>query len=194
MTDFLYLTHPQVKVDPTVPVPRWGLSDLGRERTCAFAARFDLSHYKRIISSTEEKALQTAAILARALGLAVEVREGMEENDRSATGYLPESAFQAMADAFFARPLESVAGWERAVDAQARIVAAITAALLEVREDRQVPVIFVGHGGVGTLLLCHLAGYPISRAHDQPPVGGGCWFRATAEGRVDRWRTMEEAA
>ena len=48
--------------------------------------------------------------------------------------------------------------------------------------------------GVGTLLLCHLAGYPISRLHDQPPVGGGCWFRAGAGQRPDRWRTMEEGA
>ena len=28
----LYITHPQVKIDPEVPVPKWGLSDLGAER------------------------------------------------------------------------------------------------------------------------------------------------------------------
>ncbi|MFG1287174.1 histidine phosphatase family protein [Xanthobacter versatilis] len=194
MTDFLYLTHPQVAVDPAVPVPRWGLSEVGRARTRAFAARADLSPYRRIVSSTEVKAMETAALLAEALGLAVEVAEGLEENDRSATGYLPEAQFQQMADAFFARPQESVAGWERAQDAQARIVAAVTRTLAELQDHRQVPVLFVGHGGVGTLLLCHLAGYPISRIHDQPPVGGGCWFRAGADARPDRWRAMEEDA
>lgn len=117
----------------------------------------------------------------------------MEENDRSATGYLPEAEFQQMADAFFARPTESVRGWERAVDAQARIVAAVEAALAAYGDAGQ-RLLFVGHGGVGTLLLCHLAGYPISRAHDQPPVGGGCWFRAGPGLRPDRWRAMEEAA
>ena len=30
-----------------------------------------------------------------------------------------------MADAFFAKPEESVRGWERAVDAQARVAAAV---------------------------------------------------------------------
>ncbi|MDI4666375.1 phosphoglycerate mutase family protein [Xanthobacter autotrophicus] len=194
MTDFLYLTHPQVQVDRAIPVPQWGLSEVGRARTRAFAARADLSPYRRIVSSTEVKAMQTAALLAEALGLPVEVAEGMEENDRSATGYLPEAHFQQMADAFFARPQESVAGWERAQDAQARIVAAIARTLAEVHDHRQLPVLFVGHGGVGTLLLCHLAGYPISRIHDQPPVGGGCWFRAGAGQRPDRWRTMEEGA
>ena len=29
----LYITHPQVKIDPAVPVPEWGLSDRGAERT-----------------------------------------------------------------------------------------------------------------------------------------------------------------
>lgn len=192
MTDFLYLTHPQVRVDPAVPVPRWGLSETGRERTRAFAGWAGLARYKRIVSSTEQKAIETAELLAAALGLHVEIAEGLEENDRSATGYLAEAEFQQMANAFFARPQESVCGWERAVDAQARIVAAV-AAVLGSPQLRPLPVIFVGHGGVGTLLLCHLAGYPISRVHDQPPVGGGCWFRAGGQGRPDRWRTMEEA-
>lgn len=188
MTDFLYVSHPQVKIDPAVPVPRWGLSDVGRARARAFAAGFDLSRYRRIVSSTEEKAKETAVLLAEALRLSVDVRADMEENDRSATGYLPEAEFQQMADAFFARPQESVRGWERAADAQARIVAAVEATLADA-----VTTIFVGHGGVGTLLLCHLAGYPISRVHDQPPVGGGCWFRVRDGRAPDRWRAMEEA-
>lgn len=188
MTSFLYLTHPQVRVDPAVPVPRWGLSDVGRARAQAFAGWTGLAGVRRIVASTEEKARETAAILSRARGLPVEVRDAMEENDRSATGYLPEAEFQQMADAFFARPQESVRGWERAADAQARIVRAVADAL-----EGDGPVLFVGHGGVGTLLLCHLAGYPVSRAHDQPPVGGGCWFRAGPGIVPDRWRTMEEA-
>ena len=98
MTDFLYLTHPQVQVDPAVPVPLWGLSEVGRARTRAFAARFDLTGVARIVSSTEEKAKETAAILAAACGRPVELREAMGENDRSATGYLPEAEFQTMAD------------------------------------------------------------------------------------------------
>lgn len=193
VTDFLYLTHPQVQVDPAVPVPRWGLSDVGRQRTLAFSTRFDLSAISQVISSTEEKAKETAALIAAPLRLPVVIRDGMEENDRSATGYLPEAEFQEMANAFFARPTESVRGWERAVDAQARIVAAVEAALAVYGGTGQ-RLLFVGHGGVGTLLLCHLAGYPISRVHDQPPVGGGCWFRAGPARRPDRWRAMEETA
>lgn len=187
-TPFLYVSHPQVRVDAAVPVPDWSLSQIGRARAEAFTRRPGLKAYGRVISSTEVKAKETAAILAAALGLPVEVREAMHENDRSATGFLPEPEFQQVADLFFGHPHDSVRGWERAVDAQARIVRAVTAALAEADG---IPAIFVGHGGVGTLLLCHLAGLPISRAHDQPPVGGGCWFR-NADAPPDRWRAMED--
>ena len=37
----------------------------------------------------------------------------------------------------------------------------------------------VSHGAVGTLLYCHLTGQAISRRWDQPPNGGGNWFRFT---------------
>lgn len=190
MTPFLYLSHPQVQVDPAVPVPDWGLSAQGRARAEAFAREPALMAYGRLVSSAETKARETALILANVLGLPVEVRADLHENDRSATGYLREAEFQEVANAFFARPLESVRGWERAVDAQERIVAGV---MLAMSEAPQTPTLFIGHGGVGTLLLCHLAGTPISRAYDQPPVGGGCWFRQTATAAPDRWRPMEEA-
>lgn len=189
MTSFLYVSHPQVKVDPKVPVPDWGLSEIGRARAAAFAARADLAGTARILSSDECKAKETAAFLAQALGLSVELRADMHENDRSSTGFLPEAEFQTVADAFFAHPEASVRGWERAIDAQARIVRAVTE---EIARAPHAPTIFVGHGGVGTLLLCHLADMPISRVHDQPPVGGGCWYGWTNATPPDRWRAMEE--
>ncbi len=70
----------------------------------------------------------------------------------------------------FARPSESVRGWERAVDAQARIVRAVNR-ILDAREHGDIAI--VAHGGVGTLLLCHLLKEPISRGRDQP-LAGSC--------------------
>jgi len=89
-THIRYLTHPQVKIDPAVPVPSWGF--------------------------------ETAEIIARELNVTVEVREAMHENDRSATGFLPPYEFETVANRFFADPLVSIRGWERAIDAQLRIV------------------------------------------------------------------------
>ncbi|MEJ1157181.1 histidine phosphatase family protein [Prosthecomicrobium sp. N25] len=168
-----YLTHPQVQIDPDVPVPKWGLSPIGEARAVAAARLPWAAGIGRIVSSDEVKAIETARIFGARLGIRPQIREGMHENDRSATGYLPPPQFEAMADRFFAEPEVSAEGWERAVDAQARIVAAVEAVLAEEVEDgADRDLLLVGHGGVGTLLLCRLAGLPISRSRDQGPGGG----------------------
>jgi broad specificity phosphatase PhoE len=185
-----YLTHPQVQIDPAVPVPQWSLSPVGRARTEGIANAGWLARTKQIISSGERKAIETAEIIADRLGLIIEIREAMHENDRSATGFLKPAEFEDVANQFFAKPHLGVRGWERAVDAQARIVREAEAVLTR---NRPGDVLFVGHGAVGTLLLCHTAGHPIDRVHDQP-AGGGHVFAFAREGRqvLHGWRKMEE--
>jgi broad specificity phosphatase PhoE len=184
-----YLTHPQVAIDPLIPVPEWGLSTVGRRRVAALAASGWLSGTTEIISSGERKAIETAEILAAALGLDNEVRDAMHENDRSATGFLPPNEFESLANAFFAEPGISVRGWERAIDAQTRIVREMEAVLARPQPG---DVLVVGHGAVGTLLLCHYCNFPISRAHDQP-AGGGNYFAFLRNDRrvLHSWRAME---
>ena len=166
-----YLSHPQVQVDPSVPVPRWGLSDVGRARLSALAGAVWLRSISRIVSSDENKAIETAAMVAPMTAAnQVEIVEGFHENDRSSTGFLPPAEFEDMADKFFGQPETSVRGWERAVDAQKRIVGAVSALLA--KHDASQPILFVGHGGVGTLLKCWLNNDPIARAHDQAAEGG----------------------
>lgn len=188
----LYITHPQVRVDPAVPVSRWGLSDTGRARAEAAASRPWARELKRIVSSEETKAIELAEILADAAGVEVEILEDAHENDRSATGFLPPPEFEKAADWFFAHPEESFHGWERAIDAQARIVSVVKRALAD--HDPTRPIAFIGHGGVGTLLRCHLAGLPIARSHDQPPNGGGNIhaFRLSDLAPLTGWVPMEE--
>lgn len=184
-----YLTHPQVRIDPDVPVPHWGLNEVGSARVAALAARGVLAGTTTIVSSAERKAVETAEPIAASLGIGVAVREAMHENDRSATGFLPPPEFETVVDAFFANSDVSIRGWERAVDAQARIVRE-TEAVLAAHEAGD--VLLVGHGGVGTLLFCHLAGMPIARIRDQP-AGGGNVFAYDLEARamVHGWVAME---
>ena len=185
-----YLTHPQVQIDAAVPVPEWRLSPVGRARAQKLAEAGWLRATTRIVSSGERKAMETADILARAIGQSFVVRENMHENDRSATGFLPPAEFETVADQFFGQPEISIRGWERAIDAQARIMREVEAALLPKHVG---DVLFVGHGAVGTLLYCHLAGLPISRKHDQPVGGGNIFAFEHASRRVQHaWRSIEE--
>ena len=191
----LYLTHPQVRMDPAVPVPLWGLSDEGRQRAEAFAARRIVPEGTFVFSSRETKALELAEMMAAQAGSPVLADHQMGENDRSATGFLPPALFEETADRFFAAPEESVDGWERAADAQRRIVGAVPAALKSVPPDT--PVIFCGHGAVGTLLKCHLGVRKIARSEDQSRHGhrgGGNAFLFDVAGTAlhSEWMAMED--
>lgn len=169
-----FITHPEVIIDPGKPVPLWSLSPVGIGRMEAFCRRPDLRGITAVWASAETKAIEGADILAEHLGLPVSIDEQLHENDRSATGFLPPPAFQLMADRFFATPDESVEGWERAVDAQARILSAVDRLAAAHRDGGDMAI--VAHGGVGALLLAALRRVPISRALDQPGSGGGNFY------------------
>ena len=191
----LYVTHPQVRMDPAVPVPRWGLSDEGRARAEAFARHPLVLAARRVVASSETKAVELAQILAVAARVPFTAEAEFNENDRSSTGYVPAERFEQLADAFFARPDESVEGWEPAAVAQARIVHAVETALMHHRPER--PIIFAGHGAVGTLLKCALDRRPISRDEDQRRIGhpgGGnvLAIRLADRALLSDWAPMED--
>lgn len=147
-----------------------------------------------IYSSTEQKAVDGAAILAAHLNLQHMQIDDLGENDRSSTGFLPPAEFEVMANAFFENPVQSVKGWERAIDAQARILNAVLA--LETADDSSGSIAIVSHGAVGTLLYCSLAGKPISRRWDQPPNGGGNYYAFQLSPRIahSHWRVFDQGA
>jgi broad specificity phosphatase PhoE len=169
-----FITHPDVVIDPALPVPQWPLSERGRSRMRRLLRRDWIPQVEAIYCSTEQQAVDGAAILSEATGIPFHQVAALGENDRSATGYLPRAEFEATVEAFFARPSESIRGWERAVAAQARLVGALEA--MAYTTSGAGPIAVVSHGGVGALLLCHLKESPISRQEEQPGTSGGHYF------------------
>jgi broad specificity phosphatase PhoE len=184
------VTHPEIIVDPTVPVPKWSLSDISIARMRAFARRTVVAGVAAIWSSDETKAIESAGLLAAARGLPVAVHPGLAEIDRSATGYLPHDEHFRVADAAFASPDESIRGWERIADAQARMLRATTEIL---EGHRAGDLALVCHGGVATLLRCALLGVPISRSLDQPAAGHVWQFDAVTRQVLTDWERIEDA-
>lgn len=194
---FYFITHPNVVISREVLVPRWPLSPLGRSRMQAGLAQPWVQNVGAVFCSTEQKAIDGAEILAGHLGLPWTELEALGENDRSATGFLPPDEFERVADQFFAQPSQSVRGWERAADAQARVVAAVQAVAAQAAHAALAPgqsVAIVAHGAVGTLLHCHLAGQPIARRWDQPPNGGGNYFGFTLSPKAvsGPWQALDK--
>lgn len=185
-----FITHPEVVVDPHVPVTQWNLSPLGTMRVRRMLEQDWVSRIGCIASSSERKAAEMAEILSAHLALPYTFHADLGENDRSATGYLPREEFEVTADLFFAHPDRSVRGWETARAAQLRIARAIDRVLDEAPAG---DVAVIAHGGVGALLMCHLKGIAISRTEDQPGSGGGNFFVFRGRERilVQGWRPID---
>jgi broad specificity phosphatase PhoE len=190
-----FITHPDVAIDPGVPVPDWPLNKRGRARMHAMRTCSWVKGVRHIFASSEHKAREAAQILTDGLGIGgYGVITNLGENDRSATGFLAKDEFEETVDAFFAQPAQRIRGWEPAVHAQARILSAVEQAVSQTPEG--VDIAIVGHGGTGTLLYCHLAGLPIDRRYDQPATNGGNWFafdRASRRLLRDGWQSIDAA-
>lgn len=187
-----FITHPEVIIDPFVPVPDWPLSPKGVRRMSLALEKPWMSRLGAVFSSAERKATDAARLVTDRFDFQPIIVAELGENDRFATGYLPKAEFEATADLFFAHPESSVRGWERAVDAQSRIVTALERVIAEAPRRGNIAVI--SHGGVGALLLCHLKRVPISRAEDQPGAGGGCVYSFDIDTRalITGWHSIED--
>jgi broad specificity phosphatase PhoE len=179
VSTIFFLTHPEVVIEPAVPVPRWPLSGTGRRRARLFV---DEALAGRAVaaawSSDEQKAMDGGEIIATELGVPHRIDPELAENDRSSTGYIAPPEFWAVVAEFFARPDESIRGWATARDEQSRIVRAVT------RIARDAPpgdLVIVSHGGVGQLLAAHLQGVAIGQEDKPQHPGGGCWLELDRE-------------
>lgn len=191
MGAIIFITHPDVVIDPAIPVPRWPLSAKGRTRMDAFAEALAGRPVAAVWSSDEQKALDGGAILASRLGAPHRIDPALGENGRESTGYIAPPEFWEVVDQFFAHPDESVRGWEKARDAQARIVEAVSR--VAASEDEGV-ILVVSHGGVGALLTAHLQQVTIGQEDRPSNPSGGCYLVIDRSPLALRrsWREVED--
>jgi broad specificity phosphatase PhoE len=192
MASLIFITHPEVVIDPRRPVPEWPLNATGRARMERFAGLLANRDISAVYASTERKATDGAAIVADRLGLSYATDEDLGENDRSSTGYIAPPEFWEVVAEFFGRPHESIRGWERAIDAQTRIVNAVRRVLRE--DETSADIVIVSHGGVGCLLTAHLQQVEIGRESRPSHPGGGCFIVIDRQSfRLQQdWRAIED--
>jgi broad specificity phosphatase PhoE len=191
MKTIYFITHPEVVIDPAVPVPDWPLSEKGINRMKKLLTQPWVQDVRAIYCSTEQKAIDGAKILADYLTLSYEMRQDLGENDRSSTGFLPKEEFETTANQFFAQPNRSIRGWETATAAQQRIIEGMNAIIDTNKAEGNIAV--VSHGGVGALYLCYLKRSPISRVEDQPGNGGGNYYAFQPETKtlLHGWKPID---
>ena len=192
MASLIFITHPEVVIDPDQPITEWPLNSIGRARMERFADLIADRNVTAVYASTERKARDGAAIVAERLGLPYQAHEDLGENDRSATGFIAPPEFWEVVREFFGRPHESIRGWERAIDAQTRIVKAVSRIL---REDQTSgDMVVVSHGAVGCLLTAHLQKVEIGQETRPQHPGGGCFIVIDRDSftLTQDWRTVED--
>lgn len=150
MPHLLLVKHSLPDIDPGVAAHHWRLADEGRRRCTALAELLSAYHPTVVVSSTEPKAAETAAIVAANLSIPLETEADLHEHDRSNVAHLSQEAFQHAVARLFAQPGELVFGNETAAQAQRRFEGAIDR-LLARHPGKTVAV--VTHGTVISLFV-----------------------------------------
>lgn len=139
----LLVRHSAPELDPSAPSEEWRLSEDGRRRCGPLAERLARHEPRVLLASTEPKARETAELLAPALGLEVQLSDGVRETARRTVGWLAPEEIDRGIRELFERPGEVVFGEESAAAALARFEASV-AGLPE-------PAVVVTHGTVLSL-------------------------------------------
>ena len=133
-----YVRHAMPAVEEGVDPARWHLDEVTRAHTLAWADRLEVGGgIGALVSSTEPKALETAAAIAERWSAEVRPDERLREADRPWIG----TGYRAMAHRYLRG--ERHDGWEPQ-EAVAERVAAAVADAHDVAAGG--PVVIVGHG------------------------------------------------
>ena len=153
MGKLILIKHASPQVDPNVSSHEWKLSPAGREKAMALGERLRAHAPNVIFTSDEPKAIETAQIVADALGVRHEIVPDLHEHDRSNVPQMPTREFISSVALFFKRPTELVLGRETAEQARQRTSGAIDA-ILSQHAGQDLAV--VTHGTVLALYLAPL--------------------------------------
>jgi broad specificity phosphatase PhoE len=177
----ILIRHSLPQMDENIPASQWHLSGEGRRRCTSLAERLEIYHPQILLSSTEIKAIETAQIVAKRLGLPCTTATGLHEQERSRERPGTQEEFQARLRVFFERPDQLVFGDETADQAHERFSRAVTG-LLE--QDPHPLLAIVSHGTVITLFvsrLCRIDPFPFWQSLGLP----GFVVLSSAPGRLE---------
>ena len=111
MSSIIFITHPEVAIDPAQPIPEWPLSEIGRGRMIRFC---EILADRPVMAPVFEPRTQgdgRGLDRADAFGLPFRTEANLGENDRELTGYIAPPEFWDVVAEFFAHPTRSVRGW-----------------------------------------------------------------------------------
>lgn len=139
------IRHGKPQINEDAHPSLWPLSQSGREATASLADKLKGFTFRKISSSPEPKALETAEVLGKKLGLEVEIDKDLSEHSRHGTTFLPLEEFEEKIKDLFEKKGELVFGEETANAALDRFKRALGRQEAAAREG---DVLVVTHGTI----------------------------------------------
>jgi len=155
MKRLLLVRHSLPEMEKNKPARFWNLSKNGLVRAEKLAVKLEHYQPKILHSSPEPKAIQTARLIGKKLGLGLIVVEGLREHDRSDSPFYSHEEFNSLMQEFFAYPNELIFGKETAAQALERFRESVNSMLKHQDDEGRV---IVSHGTVISLFVSWLTG------------------------------------
>jgi broad specificity phosphatase PhoE len=155
MKYLILVKHSMPEIIENIPGREWKLSDQGKTLAQGLAERLRSYQPDVIISSIEPKAVETAEIIAQALGLTTQIVADLHEHERSKTTFLPGGVFQLAIQEFFDKPDQLVFGDETANQAHQRFSNTVYSIVGKFINQT---IVIIAHGTVISLFVSRLTG------------------------------------
>lgn len=147
----ILIRHSTVKIEPEKQADTWQLSEEGRVRIRLLAQKLKPYAIQRLISSPQEKAIQTAEAISEEFKIECGIQAGLEEHHRETTHYFQNRAeFLATIQSLFENPDHLVYGEESANQALERFEIALNKCLSDYPNES---IGLVTHGTVLALFI-----------------------------------------
>ena len=177
---FYFLCHAETKMDKSVPVSYWKLSKGGKKEAYELADVGMFDDIDAIVTSEEEKAVQTAAPIAKRLGVEPMCIAELGEINRDGGGFLEKDEFDKAIQVSLTNLDESHYEWEKGRDALERFQGAIDKIDSECDHKN---ILIVAHGCVVNLYFAHLLD-KLDKAHARMVKTRFCDWGMVQDGEV----------
>ena len=163
-----FITHPAVNIDPKTPVSRWDISKEGWKQVERLSKEAFWKEVGAIFASTEPKANMAAEFWSKKFNIPMKVVDGIQEINRSSTGFLPDEEHAEIVNGFYENPTKRIRGWESANECIDRMNNAMNKIIDESKGNN---VAVVSHGAVGNLYVCYIMNIKPSPRTVQKKIG-----------------------
>ncbi len=147
------LRHAETRLDSNVPADRWHISEEGMESARILASSGVFDEVDMIVTSDENKALETAEPFAKRIDAEIIRNSSFNELDRGTGPFTSREEYLERVRTALGAPESSTSGWEVAANALGRFTKGIDA--FESGTGAR-SILLVSHGLVLSLYFAHL--------------------------------------